>query len=230
MSPRRPGKLPPAARKATQRKATQRKATQRKATRRQLPVRYGKSEKGDARRPTLGARNRRPTASLPERFPSFPTRSGYRQTQGQRHPEVRVSSSWTGSRERRGRQFSRWGRGARLTRRVREEYRVYSDRNATQNGAKRSGEQPVVEPTGAPRPVRRPADKAREGGIPGVFRPKRNDERGAATRFSRDASPAEPPPGELGRVGFTTGCLAGMHRRQNAARPRSPAAKTGTNG
>ena len=36
-------------------------------------------------------------------------------------------------------QFSRWGRGARLTRRVREEYRVYFDRNATQNAAKRSG-------------------------------------------------------------------------------------------
>ena len=28
-------------------------------------------------------------------------------------------------------QFSRWGRGARLTRRVREEYPVYFDRNAT---------------------------------------------------------------------------------------------------
>ena len=36
-------------------------------------------------------------------------------------------------------QSSWWGRGARLTRRVREEYRVYFDRNATQNGAKRSG-------------------------------------------------------------------------------------------
>ena len=36
-------------------------------------------------------------------------------------------------------QFSRWGRGARPTRRVREEYRVYFDRNATKNGAKRSG-------------------------------------------------------------------------------------------
>ena len=42
-------------------------------------------------------------------------------------------------------QFSRWGRGARLTRRVREEpppgelARVYFDRNATQNAAKRSG-------------------------------------------------------------------------------------------
>ena len=108
-------------------------------------------------------------------------------------------------------QFSRWGRGARLTRRVREEYRVYFDRNATQNAAKRSGEQPVVEPTGAPRPARRPVDKAREGGIPGVFRPKRNDERREATRFSRDGSPAER------RVGFTTGCLAGMDRRSNAA-------------
>ncbi len=42
-------------------------------------------------------------------------------------------------------QSSRWGRGARLTRRVREEpppgelARVYFDRNATQNAAKRSG-------------------------------------------------------------------------------------------
>ncbi len=42
-------------------------------------------------------------------------------------------------------QSSRWGRGARLTRRVREEpppgelARVYFDRNATKNGAKRSG-------------------------------------------------------------------------------------------
>ena len=40
-------------------------------------------------------------------------------------------------------QFSRWGRGARLTRRVREEpppgelARVYFDRNATQSGATR---------------------------------------------------------------------------------------------
>ena len=48
---------------------------------------------------------------------------------------------------------------------------------------------------------------------PNVFRPKRNDERRAATRFRRDGSLAEPPPGELGRVGFTTGCLAGMDRR-----------------
>ena len=42
-------------------------------------------------------------------------------------------------------QFSRWGRGARLTRRVREEpppgelARVYFDRNATQSAAKRRG-------------------------------------------------------------------------------------------
>ena len=35
--------------------------------------------------------------------------------------------------------FSRWGRGARLTRRVREEYRVYFDRNATMSGAQRRG-------------------------------------------------------------------------------------------
>ena len=44
-----------------------------------------------------------------------------------------VNSLWWNPGERRAR------RGARLTRRVREEYRVYFDRNATQNGAKRSG-------------------------------------------------------------------------------------------
>ena len=66
--------------------------------------------------------------------------------------------------------------------------------------------------------VRRPADKAREGGAPtgrtgpGVFRPKRNDERRAATRFSRDGSPAER------RVGSATGCLAGMDRRPSPHR------------
>ena len=36
--------------------------------------------------------------------------------------------------------------------------------------------------------------------------------------FGRDGSPAEPPPGELGRVGFTTGCLAGMDRRPSPHR------------
>ena len=44
-----------------------------------------------------------------------------------------VNSLWWNPGERRERG------GARLTRRVREEYRVYFDRNATQNGAKRSG-------------------------------------------------------------------------------------------
>ena len=45
--------------------------------------------------------------------------------------------------------------------------------------------------------MRRPADKARKGGAPtgrtgpGVFRPKRNDERREASRSSRDASPVE---------------------------------------
>ncbi len=89
-------------------------------------------------------------------------------------------------------------------------------------------ERPVL-PVGA----RRPADKAREGGIPGVFRPKRNDERRAATRFSRDGSPAErrvgfitgclamdrreQPPAER-RAGFITGCLAGMDRRPSPHR------------
>ena len=56
-------------------------------------------------------------------------------------------------------------------------------------------ERPVL-PVGA----RRPADKAREGGIPSVFRPKRNAGRRKAARFRRDGSPLER------RVGFTTGC------------------------
>ena len=68
-------------------------------------------------------------------------------------------------------------------------------------------------PGGASSPGGGPADKAREGGISGVFRLKRNDERREATRFSRDGSPAEPPPEELGREGFTTGGSAGMDRR-----------------
>ena len=52
-----------------------------------------------------------------------------------RYPEDTgsVNSRWWNPRERRGR------RGARLTRRVREEYRVYFDRNATMSGAKRRG-------------------------------------------------------------------------------------------
>ena len=62
---------------------------------------------------------------------------------------------------------------------------------------------PVL-PVGA-RLKRRVREEPPPGERPGVFRPKRNDERREATRFSRDGSPAEPPPGELGRVGFATG-------------------------
>ncbi len=43
----------------------------------------------------------------------------------------------------------------------------------------------------APRAVRRPSDKARERGISGIFRAKRNDERPEGARFGRDASPLE---------------------------------------
>ena len=59
--------------------------------------------------------------------------------------------------------------------------------------------------------MRRPADKAREGGIPSVFRPKRNTERSKAEWFSRDASPAER------RVGFATGCYPSDPHRQPAS-------------
>ena len=96
-------------------------------------------------------------------------------------------------------------------------------------------------------PARRPADKAREGGIPSVFRPKRNDERRAATLFGRDGSPAvsgagrqhRVDPGAEGtgggvtrppfllarerRVGFTTGGSAGMDRRSFPERGASTA-------
>ena len=58
--------------------------------------------------------------------------SGYAGAVGQTF-ENAVNSLWWNPGERRERG------GARLTRRVREEYRVYFDRNATQNGAKRSG-------------------------------------------------------------------------------------------
>ena len=54
-------------------------------------------------------------------------------------------------------------------------------------------QQSVDNVAGGPRAARRPADKAREGGIPRVFRPKRNDERREAARSRRDASPVEHP-------------------------------------
>jgi len=63
-----------------------------------------------------------------------------------------------------------------------------------------------VELARAPAPHRenwcplRLADKAREGGIPRVFRPKRNDERAKAERFSEDAAGVEC------RASFVTGC------------------------
>ena len=104
--------------------------------------------------------------------------------------------------------------GDRLTRRAREEYRVYFDRSATMSVAEArfSGDASPLERRvtlstgracgqgGVSAEARRPADKAREGGIPGVFRPKRNDERLREARFSGDASPLER------RVTLSTGC------------------------
>ena len=54
-----------------------------------------------------------------------------------------VNSLWWNPGERRD------GRGARLTRRVREEYRVYFDRNATQSPAKRGGSGGMHRPSNA---------------------------------------------------------------------------------
>ena len=86
------------------------------------------------------------------------------------------SSLWMKWRERRGR------RGARLTRRVREEYLLYSDRNATMSGAKRRGQ---------------------PGWIAGRAPTGRTGPRGFHHRlFGRDASPAER------RVTLSTGCYS----------------------
>ena len=70
----------------------------------------------------------------------------------------------------------------------------------------------------AERAARRPAGKAREGGIPGVFRPKRNPERSEAEWFSRDGSLLER------RLGFTTGCSHPYSPRQRERRPPTGAA------
>ncbi len=114
-------------------------------------------------------------------------------------------------------QFSRWGRDARLTRRVREEpppgelARVYSDRNATMSGAQRRGSAGMDR---RPSPHREnwaawvPSPAVWPGWIAGRAPTGRTGPRGFHYRlFGRDGSPAEPPPGELGRVGSTTGWL-----------------------
>ena len=63
------------------------------------------------------------------------------------------------------------------------------------------------------------------GWIAGRAPTGRTGPRGFHCRLSgRDGSPAEPPPGELGRVGFTTGCLAGW------IAGRAPTGRTGPRG
>ena len=113
-------------------------------------------------------------------------------------------------------QFSRWGRAARLTRRVTEEpppgelARVYFDRNATMSGAKRRGQAGMDR---RPSPHREnwaawiASQAVWPGWIAGRAPTGRTGPRGFHHRlFWRDGSPLEPPPGELGRVGFATGC------------------------
>ncbi len=113
--------------------------------------------------------------------------------------------------------------GARLTRRVREEpppgelARVYSDRDATMSGAQRCGSAGMDR-----RPSPHRENWAAWVSLPAVWPgwiAGRTGPRGFHYRlFGRDGSPAEPPPGELGRVGFTAGCLAGMDRRPSPHR------------
>ena len=87
---------------------------------------------------------------------------------------------------------------------------MYSDRNATMSG----GAATRFSRDGSPA-------ERRVGFIPVVWPGwiAGRTPRGFHYRlFGRDGSPAEPPPGELGRVGFTTGCLAGMDRRPSPHR------------
>ena len=83
----------------------------------------------------------------------------------------------------------------------------------TGSGASRfSGEGwsgPLMKSRAAPRAVRRPADKARERGISGIFRVKRNDERPKGARFGRDggAIAARAPTGRTGPRDFVNGLL-----------------------
>ena len=116
---------------------------------------------------------------------------------------VSLTESKRGDGLRRGR------RGARLTRRVREEYRVYFDRSATMSGAQRRGSGGMDRRPNAAW-VSSPA--VWPGWIAG------RTPRGFHHRlFGRDGSPGER------RVGFTTGCSGGMDRRPNAAWVPPPA-------
>ena len=122
----------------------------------------------------------------------------------------RANSLWWNPRERRD------GRGARLTRRAREEYRVYFDRSATQSPAKRGGSGGMHRPSNAAwvlpqavnslwwnprerrgRPVlpagaRRPADKVGEGGAPTGRRVRNSAWHGAASSAQVSRSRAMP--------------------------------------
>ena len=113
-------------------------------------------------------------------------------------------------------QFSRWGRGARLTRRVREEpppgelTRVYFDRNATMSGAKRRGEQPVVDRRPNAAWVSLPA--VWPGWIAGRAPTGRNWAAWVASQAVwRDGSPLEPHRG-TGPRGFHHRPLGGRRR------------------
>ena len=101
--------------------------------------------------------------------------------------------------ERRGWESAGW------TRRVREEYLVYfGTETPTMSGAKRRGSAGMDRQPNAAW-VSLPA--VWPGWIAGRAPTGRTGPRGFHHRlFSRDASPVEPPPGELGRVGFATGC------------------------
>ena len=131
----------------------------------------------------------------------------------------RVNGLWWNPRERRD------GRGARLTRRAREEYRVYFDRSATQSPAKRGGSGGMHRPSSPhrenwaawvlpqavnslwwnprerrgrpvlPAGARRPADKGGEGGAPTGRRVRNSAWHGAASSAQVSLSRAMPAGG-----------------------------------
>ena len=128
-------------------------------------------------------------------------------------PLQRANGLWWNPRERRD------GRGARLTRRAREEYRVYFDRSATESPAKRGDSGGMHRPSNAAwvlpqavnslwwnprerrgRPVlpagaRRPADKVGEGGAPTGRRVRNSAWDGAASSAQVSRSRAMPAGG-----------------------------------
>ena len=123
-----------------------------------------------------------------------------------------ASSLWWNPRERRGPTGRTAGRGARLTRRVREEYLVYFDRNATMRAAKRSVSGGMHRPSNAARVSPQAANvRVRSGG---PMSP--SDARGAKASSSIGRAPVS----KTGGWGFDPllACHPDVHRQPDDGR------------